>query len=111
MRRFLLERVEDESGISGTGWIAEGIQFTNGIVVLSWRVVNGKTHALGEFNSTAVYYSLERCQEIHGHGGKTLFRFIDENDPPHELWCPAIYAGGCLCMCGLGMKATKAPHD
>ena len=28
MRRFLLERVEDSSGVSGTGGVAEGVQFT-----------------------------------------------------------------------------------
>lgn len=106
MRRFLLERVEDSSGVSGTGWVAEGIQFTNGIVALTWRVLNGEPVAIGDWSSTAVYPHLSRCQEVHGHAGKTVFRFIDETDPPHELWCPAIIAGGCGCQCGLGLKET-----
>ena len=106
MRRFLLERIKDEGGVSGEGWVAEGIQFTNGLVVLTWRYVNGRPVAIGDFSSAAVYPCLERCREVHGHGGKTLFRFIDEIDPPHELWCPAIIAGGCGCLCGLGLLAS-----
>lgn len=107
MRRFLLERVKDNSGVSGTGWVAEGIQFTSGMVALTWRVVNGKPVAIGDFSSVAVYPSLARCEEIHGHGGDTVFRFIDATDPPHELWCTAIIAGGCGCECGLGVKASE----
>ena len=53
MRRFLLERIEDVSGVAGTGWVAEGIQFTNGCVALTWRVVNGEPVAIGDFSSVA----------------------------------------------------------
>lgn len=107
MRRFLLERIEDVSGISSTGWVAEGIQFTNGQIVLVWRVLNGDPIAIGDWSSVAVYPHLQRCMEVHAHGGKTRFRFIDEFDPPHELWCTALLAGGCGCQCGLGLKKTE----
>lgn len=103
MRRFLLERVDDESGVSGPGFVAEGIQFTNGLCALTWRVVNGKPIAIGDWSSIAAYPSLDRLNQIHGHGGKTLIRFIDETDPPHQLDCPAIIAGGCGCDCNLGV--------
>lgn len=108
MRRFLLERIEDEGGVSGEGWVAEGVQFTNGLCALTWRYVAGKPIAIGQFSSCATYYSLDMLKQVHGHGGKTRVRFIDENDPPHELWCPAIIAGGCGCLCGLGLKES---HD
>src|SRR5205085_3748143 len=33
---FHLLRYEDESGVSGTGWVAEGAVFSNGWVALTW---------------------------------------------------------------------------
>lgn len=33
---FYLHRVEDDSGISGTGRIAQGVIFDNGKVALTW---------------------------------------------------------------------------
>ena len=62
MRGFVLNRVEDETGISGIGIIAEGVQFSNGRCVLSW---------LTQLTSTAIYDSIEQLEAIHGHQGKT----------------------------------------
>ncbi len=59
---FHLLRVDDESGVSGTGIVADGCVFENGKAVLSWR--STKT-------SVAVYDSLEMLMSIHGHDGKT----------------------------------------
>ena len=55
-------RVEDETGVSGTGLVAQGCRFDDGTVVLRW---------LTEWRSTAVYASLNDAERIHGHGGKT----------------------------------------
>jgi hypothetical protein len=66
MRTFVLERNEDETGISGTGIVAEGIQFTNGKCAMSW---------LTDVTSVAIYGSLEDLEKIHGHGGKTKVVF------------------------------------
>jgi len=107
MRRFLLQRVKDSGGVSGEGFVAEGIQFTNGCCALTWRVVNKRPIPIGEFSSVAVYPSLAMLNAIHGHAGNTLIRWIDETDPPHELWCPAIIAGGCGCQCNLGVTARN----
>jgi hypothetical protein len=62
MRNFLLYRKEDETGISGTGLIAEGVEFFNGQCVLRWLTKPG---SIGIFNS------LEDLLRIHGHQGKT----------------------------------------
>src|SRR5579872_1239536 len=35
-RRFVLVRHEDVSGVSGTGVVAEGVAFSNGVVALQW---------------------------------------------------------------------------
>lgn len=70
MRRFILERHEDETGISGTGVVAEGIEFTDGIVVMKWTV--------GDFRSMTIWnQGIEAVREIHGHNGKTEVVWVD----------------------------------
>lgn len=59
---FYLQRIEDESGISGTGRIAQGVIFDNGKVALTW---------LSDTPSTGVYDSIGDVRSIHGHAGKT----------------------------------------
>jgi hypothetical protein len=63
---FHLLRLEDESGVSGTGWVAEGAVFSNGWVALTW---------LGETPSLNFYPSIEAVEAIHGHGGATRIVF------------------------------------
>lgn len=62
MRLFTLWRVEDESGVSGVGEVAQGVVFSDGTVTMRW---------LTEYKSTAVYDSIGDLETIHGHGGKT----------------------------------------
>jgi hypothetical protein len=64
---FELHRTEDESGVSGTGVVAEGVEFTNRKCVLSW---------LTEHKSIAVYDSIEEVAAIHGHSGKTVIVYV-----------------------------------
>ncbi len=67
-RRFVLHRIEDETGTSGTGDVADGVEFPNGQAVLCWR---------GVLSSVAVYQSSAQLILIHGHGGKTVIRWVD----------------------------------
>lgn len=62
MRTFKLVRDVDDSGVSGVGVVAEGVEFENGRVVLGWTTV---VHSVG------VYDDVESVEAIHGHGGKT----------------------------------------
>lgn len=71
MRRFHFERLEDASGVSGRGRVAEGVIFSNGKVALEWL----STHA-----STNLYDSLEDVEFIHGHQGRTKIIFDDPMD-------------------------------
>lgn len=71
MRRFHFERLEDASGVSGCGVVAEGIVFSDGKVALEW---------FGEHSSTNLYSSLEDVQFIHGHQGRTKIVFDDPED-------------------------------
>lgn len=70
----MLWRREDESGVSGTGVVAEGVQFADGSAALRWKTA---------YRSTAVYASMDDVQRIHGHGGKTRIVWCDhyENGP------------------------------
>ena len=62
MKVFYLQRREDESGVSGTGRIAQGIVFDNGRVALTW---------LSDHPSVTVYDNIGEVRAIHGHEGKT----------------------------------------
>lgn len=70
-RTFALQRDADETGISGTGRVAEGVLFSNGRVALTW---------LTKHTSVAIYESMTAVEAIHGHGGKTRIVF-DEVTP------------------------------
>ncbi len=61
-RLFWLERTEDVSGVSGTGRIAEGVEWTNGMVTVSW---------LGTFHSIETVLNIHTIEAIHGHDGRT----------------------------------------
>jgi hypothetical protein len=71
VRCFVLQRDEDESGISGTGIVAEGVVFSNGVAVVNW---------LTEWKSTAVYKDIESVEKIHGHNGKTKIVYFPNVD-------------------------------
>lgn len=71
MRSFVLRRIEDESGISGIGIVAEGTEYSNGKVTLAWTV---------ELQSVAVYDSISDVERIHGHNGKTIIVWLDNKN-------------------------------
>ena len=68
MRRFILNRIKDETGISGVGHIADGVKFQNGPCVLRWRTDPG---------SIGIYENMVGLMKIHGHEGKTVVEWID----------------------------------
>lgn len=70
IRKFHFMRLEDASGVSGCGMVAEGVVFSNGKVALEW---------FGDHSSTNVYDSLADVEYIHGHGGRTKIVFEDES--------------------------------
>lgn len=67
MKNFELIRSKDESGVSGTGVVAEGIVFSNGVCVISW---------LRPIKSATVYQSVAEMIIIHGHEGSTIVRYL-----------------------------------
>jgi hypothetical protein len=71
MRRFKLYREVDVSGISGTGNVAEGVEFSDKSVVLRWCI-------LPQLCSVNFYASIEAVEKIHGHEGNTRIDWIDD---------------------------------
>lgn len=72
MRRFKLYRSKDITGVSGTGTIAEGVQFSNGTVVFMW---------LSDKASLTIFPreegGIDGVLEKHGHHGDTVVMWMD----------------------------------
>ena len=69
-KRFRFKRNKDVSGVSGTGYVAEGVQFSNGEVIICWQVE-------GKPNSITHYTNMANTIEIHGHEGGTEVVWLD----------------------------------
>ena len=72
-RRFDLCRLDDVSGVSGTGRVAEGVCFSSGKCVISW---------LSSMPSIGVFDSVDELLAVHGHKGKTVVRWLDPDGEP-----------------------------
>lgn len=62
-RTFRLVRHDDVSGVSGTGVVAEGVQWSDGQVAIHW---------LGEWVSTSIWPGIDIALAVHGHQGATV---------------------------------------
>ena len=69
MKLFRLVRDTDVSGTSGTGIVAEGVQFSDGTCAMRWLTATA---------STGFYESIEDLIFIHGHEGATNAVFYDQ---------------------------------
>lgn len=69
MRTFVLYRKADETGVSGAGVVAEGVEFHDGRIALRW---------LAKYRSTAFYADADTVLLIHGHDGATELLFYDD---------------------------------
>lgn len=69
MKRFVLKREVDVSGTSGTGVVAEGVQFSNGSCSIHW---------ISQFESVEQVANIAVVEEIHGHDGKTSIVWLDK---------------------------------
>ena len=67
MRAFHLVRSEDVSGISGTGIVAEGVEFHDGQCVISW---------FGQLHTIEVSPDIKAVEAIHGHEGRTKVEWL-----------------------------------
>ncbi|WP_350274758.1 hypothetical protein [Kribbella sp. HUAS MG21] len=69
-RCFQLVRHYDHSGVSGTGIVAEGVEWSDGTVALRWG---------GQYPTTTVWQDgIDALLAVHGHNGATTIRWLDE---------------------------------
>jgi len=78
VRRFVLDRAVDVSGVSGTGVVAEGVAFSDGTVALRW---------VTEWPTSVVFHDrgIEAVEHVHGHGGATSVRWLDLAVTPKDF--------------------------
>ena len=70
VRDFELIRNVDVTGRSGTGVVAEGVVFSDGLAILRWL---REPYALG------VYESIDALISVHGHEGNTHVAFRENS--------------------------------
>lgn len=71
MRLFHLERTEDVTGVSGTGVVAQGVEFDDLTVVIRWGSATP---------STVVWDHIGDAMVVHGHNGLTKLVWDDRGD-------------------------------
>ena len=72
-RRFYLLRRRDDSGVSGTGVVAMGVEFECGKAVTCWCSEGSDIHQV------SVWDSIDQVRRIHGHNGATEIRWVDSH--------------------------------
>lgn len=85
-RRFQLHRLEDVSGVSGVGVVADGVLWPDGTATVRWR----GPHA------SVVFWpgGIADVEAIHGHNGATQIRWLDPTPtgttaaPTTVTWAP-----------------------
>jgi len=73
IRIGVLLRHDDETGVSGTGIVANVIELPDGTVIARWR---------SDTPSTLIFANLKAIASVHGHGGKTEVVFYAELPVP-----------------------------
>lgn len=81
MKTYFLCRNEDVSNTSGTGRIAEAVEFDDGTLVVRW--ISGM-NATG-VSSTTVFNSLADMLKVHGHQGRTVLEVDLDRDRVNRL--------------------------
>lgn len=71
-KRFVLQRDRDDTGMSGTGIVAEGAVLSDGRAVVRW---------LGANSSIVLWDNLTELLNVHGHNGHTRLRWLDTHRP------------------------------
>lgn len=85
MRRFVMRREFDISGVSGTGLVLEGVHFSTGVVVIHWLTPPPR-------GSISVFDSLEQFLAIHVRphpDNHTVLVFEDGEELTVDLRPPA----------------------
>lgn len=80
---FTLHRMDDETGVSGTGVVAWGVRWPDGSCSMRWL---GKTPSFVNYEGVCPEdIAGQRCgathaEVVHGHHGKTILNWRDNGD-------------------------------
>lgn len=79
MRRFVLNRKADLTGMSGTGDVAEGVEFEDGTCAMRWKELptDDPNYIRGVRATTVIYQNAASIEALHGHGGFTVVHWVD----------------------------------
>lgn len=77
MRPFALVRETDVTGISGTGTVAEGVEFQDGTVALRWLETATARADQGVRPTTVIHESIDSVVALHGHGRSSYVVFAN----------------------------------
>jgi hypothetical protein len=80
MKAYYLRRIEDVSGNSGCGRVAQVAEFDDGAAILHWnRGANSSGVA-----STEVFTSISDLLRVHGHNGRSVLEPIEREEFANE---------------------------
>jgi hypothetical protein len=75
MRAFEVVRHQDVTGISGTGIVAEGVEWSDGTVAMRW-LPSGSARPDVVRPTTVIHDNIDSVIGLHGHDGKTEVRWL-----------------------------------
>ena len=117
-RLFHLVRHRDVSGVGGTGAVAEGVEWSDGGVVLRSR---------GSWPATSIWEAgIEAVLAVHGHDGASVIRWLtppvrppvvsrigaaSEHPPTMGLRVPAAGVDGRCARCGRAWPCLVCPAE
>lgn len=77
MKRFYLQRTKDETGVSRTGRVLEGVVTQSGKVIVEWRPPH---------SSVGMYSSLAEFMTIHVDCHPSCSTVVWIDNAPTEVW-------------------------
>lgn len=105
MRRFILNRKTDQTGVSGTGNVLEGVILASGKVVAEWR---------SPHKTMGIYDSINQFKTIHVdcHPDMNEIIFYDNQKEWHCFGCGAGGMEGNFCsLCGSPSTAFHPAYE
>jgi hypothetical protein len=82
MRTFVMRREFDVSGVSGTGTVVEGVQFSTGVVVVHWLTPPQR-------GSISVWDSIDQFLDIHVRPHPANRTVLEFDDGEVQTWARA----------------------
>jgi hypothetical protein len=82
MRTFVMRREFDVSGVSGTGTVVEGVQFSTGVVVVHWLTPPPR-------GSISVWDSIDQFLDIHVRPHPANRTVLEFDDGEVQTWARA----------------------